>query len=496
MMTEENTLWIAHGSENALAGLLSRMLGNPGTGEPLPEELESGAWKGAVSVQGTLWACSPSNLWEAWPEERLHPLIARFDGARCGERRTPIKLSASMTRGITKLLQAELACPDFFNDAPRGVACRDGFLRLDGDRVVIEPLTPDHKARWAVPVSVSDIKTEGVSLAGTLLGQYFDGSFKGRPEKDALVSLLAEVLGVALFGLAPTVQKMVLLLGSQGRNGKSVFLSLLRGLAPPQAQASIPFHQVGDQNYLAKMAGVVLNASDELSGFKPTHAATVKSLISCEPLLAAQKYQQPFEFIPRALQVHAGNGWPRMTDGGVANPLKRRTLAVPFDRVIPDSEIVHGLASRIIREELPLLASLAVWGALRVVQRGDFTAPSACLALLDDWTRDTDPVGSWVEECLEVTGNEEDTETGDTLFSRFRGWCVEQGFTACGRTAFVQRLAQHGGSKPKPVRVGSRVERRHVGVKLITQSGPTLSVGHIFENASDSQVAQEEPDNA
>jgi putative DNA primase/helicase len=47
----------------------------------------------------------------------------------------------------------------FFDAAPVGLACADGFQRLCGNEVIVEPLTLEHRQRVLLDLSPRDLPT-------------------------------------------------------------------------------------------------------------------------------------------------------------------------------------------------------------------------------------------------------------------------------------------------------------------------------------------------
>jgi len=91
---------------------------------------------------------------------------------------------------------------------------------------------------------------------------------------------LSQIAGCAALGYATQLirPKCVIFFGPYAENGKSQVIDAFRGLLPASAIASVPATKLGDQSFLVRLAGKLLNATDELKG---TGAITSETFKAC-----------------------------------------------------------------------------------------------------------------------------------------------------------------------------------------------------------------------
>jgi P4 family phage/plasmid primase-like protien len=261
-------------------------------------------------------------------------------------------------------------------------------------------------------------------------------------------ALLQEVAGAAIAGLGTRLRqpKAVVLYGRSANNGKSTVLDLLEGLLGAAACSHVSPHRFDQPNTAIVMRGKLLNTSAELTTADVIQSDTFKSAITGEPIPGKILYKDMVDFRPVAQHVIATNKLPPFA-GGIDKGIRCRLLVLVFNRVIPEHEMIAGIANLILRDEYDLLLSWAIEGASRLIRNGKFTLPKSSIEALEKWTRDTDPVRAWIEARVRPTANpKQDTGyTRTALFQLFETWAVENGhrkdrLPKCPE--FIDRLAE------------------------------------------------------
>ena len=219
------------------------------------------------------------------------------------------------------------------------------------------------------------------------------------------------------------------------------------------------------------MRGKLLNTSAELTTADVIQSDTFKSAITGEPIPGKILYKDMVDFRPVAQHVIATNKLPPFA-GGIDKGIRRRLLVLVFNRVIPEHEMIAGIADLILRDEYDLFLSWAIEGASRLIRNGKFTLPKSSIEALEKWTRDTDPVRAWIEARIRPTTNPK-RDVGYTrtaLFQQFETWAVENGhrkdrLPKCPE--FIDRLAEDF-----PVVLHrSEQDRRVRGIIILSEDG-------------------------
>lgn len=407
--------------------------------------------------EGQFWVYSERH-WQAVSEQEMRRRIQAFDGAKVEPSvgaKSIIKLNSLRSKSI--LQECAIICAElgFFRRMERGINCLSGFIRFSATGVpTLEPHSREHRVRYINPGSWTAEATSEPP-AGSLLRILLDGIFEAGVDGEAKRKLLAEVAGIALTGQATRLPnpRAVLLVGQSAANGKSQVLELLRGVVPAGASASITAEKLGNDRYVAELAGKLLNASDELSS-KAIASDLFKAVITGDPIQGRPVYQQPIEVRSQAQCVFATNILPSFA-GGMDRGVIRRLLPIEFNRTIPLADRVEKIGERIASEEPELLLALAVDGASRVFKQRGFTEPDSSKGLLEEWIYTVDPVAAWLRERTSsvLPGACPDLRTA-VAYQDFSAWAEANGYRNADRlpsiNGFTQRVKATGvGTKRK-----------------------------------------------
>jgi P4 family phage/plasmid primase-like protien len=355
-----------------------------------------------------------------------------------------IKISKAKIDSVVHIMTILAAHPDFFADAPAGVNCQSGFIRFNSDgQPVLEPHHRDHRCRHTLSANYTGVKPlAATSLMRKLLG----GMFRDDPDAREKEALLQELAGSAIAGLATKLKqpKAVVILGRGANNGKSTFLDLLRGLMPASAVATISPVHFEEPRYRVKLAGRLLNTSDELSA-AAIASDLFKTIITGDPIAAHDVYKSGVEFRPVAQHVFATNRLPAFI-GGLDKGVRRRLLVLELERSIPKYEMIPDLGERILADEMDALLAWAIDGAIRLLDQREFTTPASSHAALEKWTRDTDPVRAWLalRIVLGLDLKNPDGYSRPQLYKWFCEWADQNGYRKDRLPAineFIDRIA-------------------------------------------------------
>jgi P4 family phage/plasmid primase-like protien len=405
--------------------------------------------------------------WAALNSEELRIAVHPYDGAILADSETPVRLSKGRVDSVLSEMRAMLTQRDFFAEAPTGVNCKSGFIRFgaageaDAEIPSLVPHDPDHRCRHVLPGKWQP-DASGDPPDKSLLRTLLDGAFKGDDDAAEKVKLVRQIAGCAALGYATKLlrPKAIIAHGESAENGKSQVLDMLRGVLPKSAIASVPVTKLGDQSFLVRLAGKLLNATDELSGSTAITGDTFKACVTGETVTARDLYRSAIEFRPVALNVFATNVLPSFR-GGFDRGVLRRLLVLVFNRVIPVDERVENIGQRIVEEEADKLLAFAVAGASDLIRERNFTVPSSSDDALKRWVRLADPVLGWAAARIKTDTPDkpksDDIKSADA-FGRFRDWALAAGYRPEHIPAingFAQRLTGIPGISSKHRRTGN-----------------------------------------
>lgn len=383
-----------------------------GYAKNLVERLTVDGYK-PVGHEGSIYLVDRAqNIWLPQADARLESLVAEnYDNRPNCSKRSDYKSIAAHATSL-----ALVGNESFFAQASIGVACSEGFHRLEGDEVVVEPLTPAHRQRVLLNFTPRD---EATPLFDTFLHETFVSASEGEEEQQ--VALVQEIAGAVMLGLMPRYQKAVLFYDPYGRAGKGTLESIIRNLVPPNFVTAVsPF--VWDQPYfLMSMAGARLNVVAELPENQSIPAAVFKSVLGGDPLTGRNPAGRPICFKNSAGHIFMSNHLINSRDQSEA--FFARWLIVEF----PNSRLKSGLpldptiSDRIAKQELPGIAHWALEGAKRLLRNNGFSVSAAHVRVKEKWRRTNSSVEEFVFECCELAPEHHLRRAA--FYDRYKDWC-------------------------------------------------------------------------
>lgn len=435
-----------------------------------------------VYDRGSVWVYDPARgVYGERDRSDLVRALATFAGSPCGPKGKPLSLSDGAIKGAIFTAQNLAARPGYFDAAPHGVACANGFVRVDGGAASVSPHSPAHRATHALEVTYDPAAVCPMwddALREILRRQVVDesGEVAGLDEDDTLgsVDLIHEFAGASLFGAA-TVYAVSLVLHGPGNDGKSTILNVLRSLFPPSSVCSIAPQDWTRGFLLAGLAGKLLNVVNELPEREMMEGARFKAVTSGDPLTAERKFGDPFTMRVVAGELFAANDLFPTRDQSAG--FWRRFIVVPCTRSFSQSEVVHDLWRKIAAEETAGILARVVEGYARLQGNGRYTTPESSTRAKAEWQVSSDQVRQFVEECCnEVPPGAPSSEraTAAELYPVYRAWCGTVGHTPVSQITLAKRLKGLGYFK----RVGSaKTYMVRVSAAWQTRAGLTPTAG-------------------
>lgn len=183
--------------------------------------------------------------------------------------------------------------------------------------------------------------------------------------------LLQEIAGYVL--LADSERGVSFFLSGNARNGKGVFLDLIRCQVSPERVSNMSLTQLTTSNFsTSALVGKRVNVADETNTSKEAVADIFKKLVTVDTITGERKYGDKFNFKPRCKYFFNVNGIP--TFDGFDLAVKERIIAVPFHRFFSKEERDWTLKKRIIANEMPQFVAWAIEGLRRLMKnRLNFT---------------------------------------------------------------------------------------------------------------------------
>ena len=216
-----------------------------------------------------------------------------------------------------------------------------------------------------------------------------------------LIAMLEEFIGYTLSGDKTWIQKALVLVGD-GQNGKSTFIQVVQNLIGEENFATLKMSELGSQYSMDSLNGKLANLCEENSvkGFKTD---SFKNLVTGGWTTARAPYCPEYKFRNRGKFIISFNDFDRAPE--LSKGFMRRLLIAPFNVVIDktapdfDPHIEDKLAG-----ELSGIFNRVRAAYKRCLERGDITEAKVTSDALTQLKKESNPVEQFVDECVEVVG--------------------------------------------------------------------------------------------
>ena len=214
------------------------------------------------------------------------------------------------------------------------------------------------------------------------LNQVFNGNSE-------LVDLSAEIFGYTLLGGEPFLHKAFCLIGN-GRNGKSVYLSVLKALLSKQNYSAVSMEKLDQPFHAVLMDGKLANIVGESPSKETIPSDAFKALVSGDEIMVSYKGRDNYMMEPQARLFFASNSDPIFRDNSLG--LQERLIIIPFDKTFLKEDIDTSLSERLIKTEIPGIINWSLNGLDRLLKRGYFPEVKASIDAKEMFKMDSDNV--------------------------------------------------------------------------------------------------------
>lgn len=264
-------------------------------------------------------------------------------------------------------------------------------------------------------------------------------------EDPELIAYLRRLAGLMAIG---QVREHILpFMFGHGANGKSVFAdSLMAALGTYAGSAPARFLMASShdkhETEIARLAGLRLVVCSEIGDADRFDESKVKQLTGGDLLTARFMRADHFDFVPTHTLLLLGNHEPSVRSGGES--FFRRIRKIPFDKTIPASERISGLAQKLATENSSEIIAWVVRGAAEYARMG-LADPPIVLAATNDYRSSADTIEQWVEQRCRVGGSGDVKLSSAKAFADYEAFCRGLGEQPQTHRAFTQQLVgQHG----------------------------------------------------
>lgn len=350
----------------------------------------------------------------------------------------------SQVRSMVQIRVEDLDADPYLLNTPGGaVDLRTGKIREN---------RPEDYCTKATSVYPS---AEGADLFSQFMETVTDG------DRD-LISYLQIVAGMCAVGMVKQ-EKLIIAYG-EGGTGKSTFFNLLFSLFGDysgmlSAETLTTGQRDNKKPELAELRGKRLIIAAELEEGTRMNTAMVKKLCSTDPIHAAKKFKDEFEFIPSHTVILYTNHLPKV--GTSDTGTWRRLTVVPFHHKFSDtSGEIKNYAEYLLSHAGGAVLSWVIKGAKRFIEdHYKIEEPGCVRRAIDSYREENDWLGHFIEECCDA-GNSYEAPAGP-LYDRYRRFCEDSGEYIRNMRDFKNALERAGYEHKR----GTGGKRMYIGIK-------------------------------
>lgn len=254
-------------------------------------------------------------------------------------------------------------------------------------------------------------------------------------------AFLQKALGYALTG--DTLHECFFILyGPTTRNGKGTAMETIlhmmgdygRSGQPATLAQKINPNSSAPSDDIARLAGARFVNFAEPDKKLNLSAALVKSLTGNDTITARYLNENSFEYKPQFKLFINTNHLPSVTDVTLFS--SGRVKIIPFERHFAEWEQDTTLKKALTQTDN--LSGILNWciDGLRKIEADGFKPPAAVKAATDEYRKNSDRLGRFIEDEMEPGGEAPVTQ----VFTRYKWWCERNGYRAENMAVFKSSL--------------------------------------------------------
>jgi len=331
--------------------------------------------------------------------------------------------SKSLMASVEMLYRSQVKITDrqevnTFVKGPSGdmyLSLNNGILDINSyleDKVCLLPHTPDFFTLCSHPFDFNP------TAKCDIFHKYLDSSL---PDQQAQ-SFLQEWAGYNLTH-DTRLETMVILQGA-GKNGKSVYATVLKTLIGDGNYAAVAPEDLGKDSKLLILLGKKSNICDDTNENVKINFGTLKLVVSGSDVTVERKYKPAITFSPTAKHTMIGNQYMTISDR--SDGTIRRIIPVHFGVQIADKDKDLRLGRKNFWIDSREIEGVLIW-ALEGLKRlrnnnSEWTVVDASEKIKAEIKEESQPEIGFFKQCLEVTGDPNDKVGTKQLHDLYTNW--------------------------------------------------------------------------
>ena len=390
------------------------------------------------------------------------------------------KPAAVHVRNAKSLLQRKISVPlEEFDTSHDELNCQNGVLNLKTGELIKQ--NNQKRFTYCVPVRYS---------ASASSSEWEDWLYYATGSSQEVVDFLKVAVGYSMTG--HTREEIMFYIQGPARAGKGLFTETLinmLGGRPLATEVDIDMFmskKFGGSNVgfsLASLKATRLIAASESRENEWLNAQRVKRWTGGNIISCAHKYGKEFSYTPQFKIWLTSNYPPQMNAEDAAAWGRLRIVEFPISHL--------GREDKLLKSKMKtpqMLEGVLKWateGAIQWYKLGSkgLIAPTQVVEATERAQIDVDWVSAWLEEAVQMTGNEKDRIPSDIYFQEYKDWCDINGVSAKSLRSLNRALRDAGHTVGVVALVGQKTKRCWTGVKVIGYSnGLSAMAGKAIGN--------------
>lgn len=215
---------------------------------------------------------------------------------------------------------------------------------------------------------------------------------------------------------------------------------------------SVPPQSFNERFSLAYLENKLANIVNDLDEDAVEKSGKLKELVDGTPLTVERKGEHPFTLEAYCTNIFACNNIPRIKDDSLAT--RKRLAIIPFDvefnRKTANRLLYATMTTPIMMTALINIALIALVG---VLDRKSITLSPTIEELTNRFASGSSSIIGFNDECQEMGYDFEGERTKD-VYSKYKDFCLENGFTAFSLINFSRKLCKIANLETKLIRDG------------------------------------------
>lgn len=309
--------------------------------------------------------------------------------------RVPEKVKPSHTlNGFSRYVRAKCIYKEheYLSDKSK-INIENGILDIKSKELIQH--SPNYFFKYKIPFNYDPAATCG--NWNKFLLDIFNGS-------QEMVDLSSEIFGYTLLGGAPFLHKAFCLIGT-GRNGKSVYLNVLKAMLSKSNYSAVSMEKIGEPFHAVLMDNKLANIVGESPSKATIPSDAFKALVAGDEIMVSYKGRDNFMMTPTARLFFASNTDPVFRDNSFG--LQERLIILPFNKTYLEDQIDLDLSDKLIATEIPGVMNWAIEGLERLLARGKFEKNSVSNQAKELFKKESCSVYAFYRRYFNIANNEE-----------------------------------------------------------------------------------------